>query len=141
MNLNTITSQNVLNGLLNVSTSPVAWAQFIESRKGIATDMFALDNNLPTRFGNPFRSFAGRYNIPNIPALQTAVGSEVNATLLRSAPGGSSDPLFNYKPPTVNPGLRHRPQPGVPLSTAKPTRQHGHHAVECLCGLGYGGVF
>jgi hypothetical protein len=116
VNLNTITSQNVWNGLVGDFVDPAAptplWNDFIRSRRGNNnTNMFALDPDVPTRFANPFRSFAGRYLVPdtaqsNPPkALQVLIGpNETDATLLRPVPGSAPPtPLFNYDPTVDNP--------------------------------------
>ncbi|MBN1591201.1 MAG: hypothetical protein JW888_16935 [Pirellulales bacterium] len=109
INLNTITSPTVWRGLMNQYAGlpgVPTWPQFVDSRRGYSAttgDQFALDasgNHLPTRFADPFRSFAGKYLVPDA-NLQAAVGQEVNATLLRptSNPGGggfTNDPLFDY---------------------------------------------
>ncbi|MBN2295881.1 MAG: hypothetical protein JXM70_25850 [Pirellulales bacterium] len=95
VNLNTITSENVWNGVRGSFPTPL-WNDLNVSRGGFpGANMLTMDNNLPTRFANPFRSFAGLYNIPNVPPLQAAVGSEVNATFLRVDPTGNN-PIFRF---------------------------------------------
>ncbi len=122
INLNTIASQRVWNGLTNFLTTgtKATWANLVKSRRannpslsGItkATEyLFALDptGRYPTRFENPFRSFAGKYLLPdtdptNTYELQDLIGNEINATLLRPAPnpsgaGFTNQPLFDYVP-------------------------------------------
>ena len=109
VNLNTITSDAVWNGVAGEFGGP-AWNDLVQSRRGDAiTNMFDLNDALPTRFANPFRSFGGYYNVPYIPntppnlpdnLLQDTIGSEVQATMLRAAPGGSNNPLFAYNQTT-----------------------------------------
>lgn len=103
ININTITSQSVWNGLMGdfaSSTGGPTWAQLVDSRRGYGTsgDQWEIDssvNPLPTRFAHPFRSFAGRYLTPTT-ALQNAAGSsEINATLLRE--GAAGQPLFGFE--------------------------------------------
>ena len=103
VNLNTIASEEVFNGLLGDFTGPT-WGNLVQSRGGDGiTSMFDMNQNLPTRFANPFRSYAGKYMVPDIPALQNIIESEVDATMLRPMPGGSNDPLFNHNPSVDSP--------------------------------------
>ncbi|MBN2023001.1 MAG: hypothetical protein JW809_09415 [Pirellulales bacterium] len=114
VNLNTITSQRVWRGLFDFSPGATAWTDFVRSRRGYnATDWFVMNDQLPTRFANPFRSAAGRYLVP-MDLLQTVVDSEVNATLLRQHPTSAGDPLFrfasaaSYNKSVPNPYFRHQ---------------------------------
>jgi hypothetical protein len=52
---------------------------------------------VPTRFANPFRSFAGGSMVP-LSGLgpQKNSGAEIEATLLRSDPANSNRPLFQW---------------------------------------------
>ena len=93
ININTIYSQDVFNGLMNYfpgmydsagNTPKSAWNKFVRSRRGLgdsATDPLAMPGNTsPTRFASPFRSFAGGdFNVTPPP-------QEIEATLLRSDP-------------------------------------------------------
>ncbi|MBN2216265.1 MAG: hypothetical protein JW719_02700, partial [Pirellulales bacterium] len=137
ININMIASPSVFYGLMNQwqpGTNPpqptagvqALWNNVVASRRGYGgtsgADLFALDTDatpLPTRFANPFRSFAGRYLVPDAD-VQTAVGDqEINATLLRPAPNGSGgftqDPLFRYASTDPasetdrNPAFRYQP--------------------------------
>ena len=69
INLNTIYSQDVFNGLMNyfpgtTDATNTLWSKFVQSRRGYGA---STDPNpftmpaagTPTRFANPFRSFAG----------------------------------------------------------------------------------
>ena len=122
VNINTIASENVWRGLMNYGANPT-WANLVASRRGgVGTDLFSLVSDVPTRFANPFRSFAGRYLVPDTtpsnPAnkLQTLIGNEVNATLLRRSaiPAGSNSPLFEqtlsmpYNNTSRNPYFRYQ---------------------------------
>jgi hypothetical protein len=114
VNLNTIFSDRVWCGLMNFfpdmsDTTPWKWNEFLHSRRGddmgaasYVDTMLAIDPRYPTRFENPFRSFAGASRVPQtsaVPAddLKTRIGNEVNATLLRRGPMGDNQPLFDYR--------------------------------------------
>jgi hypothetical protein len=104
INLNTIPSPEVLQGLLNYfpgmgdsASFATFWQKFLDTRHGGAsasgTSDAALPNNTyPTRFMNPFRSPAGAGMLPagQLPGNQR----EVDATLLRGVTSGSAQPLF-----------------------------------------------
>ncbi len=106
VNLNTIVSKNVWKGISGTG-APVddLWTDFVESRRGYKPNTAEISQNywyrinptseadapkFPTRFANPFRSFAGHYLVPDITDasgnnLQTdSIGSEVGATVFRS---------------------------------------------------------
>lgn len=74
------------------------WDRLVQSRRGYGGtplgNPLVLDPRYPTRFANPFRSFAGAHLVP-IDTLQASVGREANATLLRKHPasGLSTPPL------------------------------------------------
>jgi hypothetical protein len=105
INLNTIYSQDVLNGLMNNfpgTNDGTLWTKFVQSRRSPpggpsysaanTSDPLAMDSSgtYPTRFGNPFRSFAGG-------DMNFAVPSrEIDATVLRCDPGNTSRPLFQF---------------------------------------------
>lgn len=100
MNVNTITSPSVAEGLVNFFPGlwdMAMWNRFVGSRKGaaivgadaqtIATQMLTHNSALPSRFGQPFRAWYGSYLVP------TSVGTErdeIEATLLRSYTEGSA---------------------------------------------------
>ncbi len=103
MNLNTIFSQEVFNGLLNGLTAP-SWTSFQTSRQGYYA---SNPNNCPTMFAQPFRSIGGA-NLAPLASLQPT--REVDATLMRSNPlAMGTQPLFNftgggsYNDPSRNP--------------------------------------
>jgi len=92
INLNTIFSRDVLAGLLNRTNltpntaDPSLWQRFVQSRRGygaLAEGIVTFDDNYPTCFVNPFRSFSGYYSVPLV-NMQTQIGSEINATVLRA---------------------------------------------------------
>ena len=113
INLNTIFSKAVFDGLMNDPSVPgrakwypqITWADFVASRRGypnppvVPSSILDLDPSFPTRFGNPFRSFAGGDMVPllNMKPSHGAppTSCEVNATVLREEPAGSNDPLFH----------------------------------------------
>jgi hypothetical protein len=104
INLNTIPSIEVLQGLLNYfpgmgdSQTNVQnfWSKFILSRQGGsgsgASDASLPNNSSPTRFMNPFRSSASAGMLPT--GLLPSNQREVDATLLRGVTSGSAQPLF-----------------------------------------------
>jgi hypothetical protein len=88
INLNTIYSPDVFNGLMNGNQSP-NWTQFVTSRG----DNYAVMNPAyPTEFNNPFRSGGSVYWNPNPPTPSL----EINATYMR--PSSTGDPLFQQLP-------------------------------------------
>jgi len=115
VNLNTITSDAVWQGLMNLiaenggnlvpqtmgtSDSTMNTGFFCErvapSRRGYTGGNWweATDPAYPSRFANPFRSFVGAaLNPVPPPMLQNA---EVNATLLRADPVSPGTPLFAF---------------------------------------------
>jgi hypothetical protein len=104
INLNTIPSIEVLQGLLNYypgmgdsASFATFWQKFLDTRHGGAsasgTSDAALPNNTsPTRFMNPFRSSASAGMLPT--GLLPSNQREVDATLLRGETPGSARPLF-----------------------------------------------
>ena len=113
INLNTIFSKAVFEGLMNDPSASgrgpwypqITWAKFVTSRRGygaVSPNILDIDTNgdFPTRFGKPFRSFAGGDMVPLV-SMKPSYGApprdcEVNATVLRSEPtGGGRDPLFH----------------------------------------------
>jgi hypothetical protein len=129
VNLNTIVSRNVWDGIsgpndATVPNEPVdeLWTNFIESRRGYKPNAAEISQNywyrinptseadapkLPTRFTNPFRSFAGYYLVPDAEdqqgnTLQDAVGSEVGATMLREALDADKGPALRFNAPDFN---------------------------------------
>jgi hypothetical protein len=102
INLNTIYSQGVFNGLMNGNQSPT-WDQFKQNRRGYMTATnneldFDPANLAPTEFNNPFRSGGSVYWNP-VPPTPTR---EINATYLRPSPT-ASDPLFQQSPLHLTP--------------------------------------
>jgi len=104
INLNTIFSKAVFEGLMNDPSASgrtrwyqdITWAEFVASRRGYgagSSNILDLDPLFPTRFANPFRSFAGG---DMVPLANMKPSREVNATVLRDeAPNASpDDPLF-----------------------------------------------
>jgi hypothetical protein len=119
INLNTIPCIEVLWGLSNYfpgmgdpATINNFWAKFVQSRHGATKDASGnslpddtgVPANSPTRFGNPFRSFAGG----SLALSTTALGlpklnQEIDATLLRSAaPADAANVLFQSDPTDTN---------------------------------------
>jgi hypothetical protein len=103
INLNTIYSQDVFNGLMNYF--PGNWGQFVQSRRGYDADitgnMLITDPAVPSEFARPFRSTSSYDLTP--PALNGgAYDRDISPTLLRSIPAGNphltdaTNPLFNF---------------------------------------------
>jgi hypothetical protein len=96
INLNTIYDERVFNGLRNYF--PADWNKFVRSRRGdplnASSDILASNSNYPTEFVNPFRSTRGASMVPlsNMQQLR-----EIDATLLRSDPAATTQPLFQYQ--------------------------------------------
>ncbi|MCA9236544.1 MAG: hypothetical protein KDA44_13805 [Planctomycetales bacterium] len=109
VNLNTIGTEDVYNGLFHGQPTPGAtstihpgpfWNDFIASRRGYgnpAPQPFVLDANMPTFFANPFRG-AGSGELVPLPGM---LRMDVDCTLLRSkggtagaTPKATGDPLF-----------------------------------------------
>jgi len=97
VNLNTIFSERVFNGLMNgFDGSGSLWADFLVSRRGYggsSNHPFEINPSLPTRFAEPFRS-AGSHGLRPASAASQWPNRQVEATLLRSAPGSNNRPLF-----------------------------------------------
>lgn len=98
VNINTITSAAVWQGVLNGRLGPT-FEQLVESRRGYAAtnqgDLAAMDNTFPTRFANPFRSASSADLSPPMPNWPKQ--RPVNVTLLRASgpnPDASNTPLF-----------------------------------------------
>jgi len=116
VNLNTISSERVWNGLMNQWQFPgtADWIEFLKSRRGVKSvpgttnavqAMLEVRPDYPSRFENPFRSYAGSYLVPpvketsggGLQALEKNIDRQVNATVLRSRPdptGSLHRPLF-----------------------------------------------
>ncbi len=92
INLNTIYSQQVFNGLMNGYTTPT-WQEFVGSRQGggATTDVLGCVAGMPTEFARPFRSSASGSLAP----ASMVPDHEVDATLLREG-STSGTPLFQY---------------------------------------------
>jgi len=101
VNINTIYSQDVFNGLMagapDMATTAF-WQKFVQCRRGDTnTSVLAMPATtaMPTEFGRPFRSFGGWSNTPAIGTLQPT--REVECTLLRSdSSTGSDRPFFQF---------------------------------------------
>lgn len=98
VNINTIASEAVWNAVLGAALP--SWSDLVASRRGytptVGTGLFGTNENYPTRFANPFRSFAGQYYTPEQTWFDD-IDREVNATLLRPDGGFTGfdpDPLF-----------------------------------------------
>jgi hypothetical protein len=112
INLNTIFSEDVWTGLMDffpdMATAGWRWSEFVASRRGYAgTNIWDFDTHgaYPTRFAQPFRSFAGGEMVP-LDGLRPQ--REIDATLLRSqtlldSTTPSNQPLFEYNPATQQP--------------------------------------
>ncbi len=116
INLNTIYSADVLNGLMNYLPSMLSGGtltgvqnfsnKFALSRRGyggINDSQFSISSSYPTRFANPFRSFAGGGMVPPLSTGVSwpALNSEIDATILRHDPDTTNPnypnrPLFQY---------------------------------------------
>ena len=99
INLNTIYSEEVFNGLMNGvnngSTKKPSWTQFIQSRrKDLATAILGQNSAYPTEFSNPYRSCGGAFWDP---LGGSATG--IDATLLRPNATSATAPLFQYTSP------------------------------------------
>jgi len=99
INLNTIFSKTVWDGLMNGAHTDATWEKFVSSRRGYGAtdDMVSLGSSMPTRFVRPFRSAAGAELVP---LANMVPNREIDATLLRSDeidPATASDtPLFVF---------------------------------------------
>ncbi|MCD4727116.1 MAG: hypothetical protein K8R46_05620 [Pirellulales bacterium] len=110
INLNTIYSQGVFQGLMNGfpgMNDAAFWTQFVWSRRGYsatlpytASDVLAPDATVPTEFSRPFRSFGGASLVPTLTGNPLKYDREIDATLLRegSTPGS---PLFQHTSPNL----------------------------------------
>lgn len=103
INLNTIYTQQVFDGLMNgfptMANNPTFWAQFVRSRRDYSGNILDMpDVNCPTEFAKPFRSAAGGQMVPSLTGNVLTPTREINATLLRA--GAAADhPLFQYDSP------------------------------------------
>ncbi|MHC4179945.1 MAG: hypothetical protein ACYSWU_20760, partial [Planctomycetota bacterium] len=113
VNINTIFSRAVWEGVMNYFPNmtpapagppgPVYWQEMVQSRRGYPAvggladpdGVAALDpsGTYPTRFGRPFRSFAGGEMVP-LDDLKP--DREIDATLLRADPTEPTRPLFRF---------------------------------------------
>jgi len=114
VNINTITDdghiwRGIMNGFGDQTGSDwdanALWRRIVGSRRGYmeGTGTFAsmsiFDDNFPTFFGNPFRSFGNSYLVP-IDALREDSGTPrdiVEGTLFRPDPGDPTRPLFAFQ--------------------------------------------
>jgi hypothetical protein len=111
INLNTVTSSDVLFGALNMylppleqnsQLNPMFWDKFVRSRREVGfgklssnasqtlNNMLAIDSKSPSRFMRPFRTPGGAFL--TVPGDEPA--RETDVTLLRSDPDLPSRPLF-----------------------------------------------
>ncbi len=100
INLNTIYSPDVFNGLLNGNTSPT-WAQFVQNRRGygpIDNNVLYMDSMHPTEFNSPFRSGGSVYWNPLFSYSSPTPG--INSTYLRQDTTATANPLFQQYPAT-----------------------------------------
>ncbi len=101
INLNTIYSSDVYNGLMNNPNPSPSWydptqpSDFVRNRRGygITSDNFEMDASHPTQFLKPFRSSGGSFFRD---PTDITPPSEINATSMRPITPGSSKPLFQY---------------------------------------------
>ena len=98
VNINTIFEPEVWQGLtkgfpaMDPSINVATWNSLLASRQGYGGNIGVMNNAFPTRFANPFRSSAQGDAAP-LPNLRT---TGVQASLLRSNPAQSSQPLFDF---------------------------------------------
>jgi len=121
VNINTVFSRDVWAGLMNYypymnPNDAWKWDEFVISRRGYSSSggITGMNSSMPTRFGNPVRSFAGASLVP-LASMKAAIGNEINATLLRKSPANGATPLFahqSYQPhddTARNPYFRYQP--------------------------------
>ena len=106
INLNTIYSEEVFNGLMNgfpfQATGGSIWERFKLSRRGYdggayGNIIFAPNTGYPSAFSHPFRSYAGGQMVPKLTPTDVLTPTpEINATLLREDPVTAGTPLFQY---------------------------------------------
>jgi len=102
INLNTIYSQDVYNGLMNGVALP-KWFDltqpfdFVRNRRGYGTSDSILekDPSHPTEFLKPFRSSGGSFFWDT---TDIAPHTEINATYMRQGSAASNNPLFQQYP-------------------------------------------
>ena len=83
INLNTIYSQQVFNGLMSgFPNMQATWGNFVQSRSGgTSTNVLAMPvGNCPTEFAHPFRSFGGASMIPSLSGNLLAPARIVRST-------------------------------------------------------------
>lgn len=128
INLNTIFGLSVWRGLMNDLTFDGAdyqpgvfgdlnfFTRFLVSRRGYGSIggtweqvLLTIDDQYPSRFSNPFRTFGGAtLRPPILPApqgLDPNTGREINATLLREDPEKTDRPLFAFDPEVGTGGI------------------------------------
>ena len=117
INLNMVTSSDVLFGALNMylpplqvnsQLNPAFWDKFVRSRRGdgavtasssasqTLTNMLTISASMPSRFMRPYRTPGGEDLVapPAGNGVATEPPRETEVTLLRSDPDGASRPLF-----------------------------------------------
>jgi len=85
-----------------VATAPSSTAQANSFLNSVNANMLRLNSAMPSRFGNPFRSFAGghlRHAAQQTSLRNMGFEQEVHATLLRADPDSRAAPrpLFEYR--------------------------------------------
>ena len=124
INLNTIFDRRddglpIYRALANDHALP-SWEEFVKARRGYASVAagdpdpdYGLEAGLPalpTRFANPFRSFAGEWLVPPVPGrdpgtdllyLQQIVQEGINATLLRARRHSGPAAAMDQRPPLL----------------------------------------
>jgi len=112
INLNTVTSADVLFGALNMYMSPLQqnsqlnsafWDKFVRSRRGdglaatgsALTDMLQINTAMPSRFMRPYRTPGGAsLSAPTAGGASTEPPRETEVTLMRADPDVALRPLF-----------------------------------------------
>ena len=113
INLNTIYSADVFNGLMNGNGSPT-WDTFKQNRRGYSTttnNVLDIDpkNQFPTEFGSPFRTCGGGSLVPELDDKTGSGGTagplgsdylkpkyEIDASYMRQDPTLPANPLFQF---------------------------------------------
>ncbi|NQU10195.1 hypothetical protein HQ590_05365 [bacterium] len=138
VNINTIFSQDVWNGVMNYfptgnpNVDAAYWDRMVANRQGYTPTSGNLNENSPTQFANPFRSYAGRDAVP-LSALYTGMQQEVNGSMLRSdLISGTCQPLFVHG----GTGLLLPPPPGVPLDLCVHPDRNAYFRYQALQKLG-----
>ena len=107
VNLNTIFGGTVWSGINKTFPyhDTTAFVTAVNrSRQGYSGATPAVNSAFPTLFANPFRSASSAHLAPNVPGLRkdnvtdtSATNAPIQATMLRSLPGTTNQPLFKYQ--------------------------------------------